>query len=301
MGHCVSIQTIIEKPPHKSKPTRKADFSFIYKLPDPRVYFSTLAPLYYRVPQQALPVFNRVLNLSARDTAPRKILDVCCSYGINAALLRYDVDFDALTTHFARSNLPPEQQITIDRQFFASCPRASQSDITVLGLDAAPNAVRYAVDVGLLADGWAEDLETSEPSPLLRSALRDVGLVVCTGGVGYIGATTFARIAAAVADPYDLWVVAFVLRVVDYDDVVAAFSRYGLVTEKLPGILFRQRLFTTPEEQSAAVADVASRGLDPTGLEADGWFYSECYVTRPAAETLRIPITQLVPLFQNYS
>ncbi|KAJ0375591.1 hypothetical protein COL26b_006097 [Colletotrichum chrysophilum] len=249
----------------------------------PRAYFKALTPLQYQIPQQALPFVERVLELSSpsEDVQPRKVLDVCCSYGINAALLRYDLTLDTLSAHLASSpKLSGRDQIISDKRFFAS--KLIHPEVDVLGLDIAPEAIAYAVKTGLMKDGWAENLETSDPSLSLREGLKDVEVVVCTGGVGYVGASTFSRIADAVEDSSKLWIVTFVLRVFSFDEIADVLEeKHGLVTEKIPGHLFRQRRFTTREEQSAAVADVRARGLDTKGLEEDGWFYAECYVTRP--------------------
>ncbi|KAJ5015794.1 hypothetical protein K4K57_012614 [Colletotrichum sp. SAR 10_99] len=273
----------IEERPDQFTNTRKADFNSIYNQPDPRAYFKALTPLQYQIPQQALPFVERILELSSpsEDVQPRKVLDVCCSYGINAALLRYDLTLDALSAHLASS---PKQsgrdQIISDKRFFAS--KLIHPEVDVLGLDIAPDAIAYAVKTGLMKDGWAENLETSDPSLSLREGLKDVEVVVCTGGVGYVGPSTFSRIADAVEDSSKLWIVTFVLRVFSFNEIADVLEEnHGLVTEKIPGHLFRQRRFTTREEQSAAVADVRARGLDTKGLEEDGWFYAECYVTRP--------------------
>jgi hypothetical protein len=72
--------------------TNKTDFHTIYSRPDPRAYFGVLAPLGYQIPQRALPVIETVLAASGART----MLDVCCSYGINAALLRHDLDLDQI-------------------------------------------------------------------------------------------------------------------------------------------------------------------------------------------------------------
>ncbi|KAI8240038.1 hypothetical protein K4K55_001198 [Colletotrichum sp. SAR 10_96] len=273
----------IEERPDQFTNTRKADFNSIYNQPDPRAYFKALTPLQYQIPQQALPFVERILELSSpsEDVQPRKVLDVCCSYGINDALLRYDLTLDALSAHLASS---PKQsgrdQIISDKRFFAS--KLIHPEVDVLGLDIAPDAIAYAVKTGLMKDGWAENLETSDPSLSLREGLKDVEVVVCTGGVGYVGPSTFSRIADAVEDSSKLWIVTFVLRVFSFNEIADVLEEnHGLVTEKIPGHLFRQRRFTTREEQSAAVADVRARGLDTKGLEEDGWFYAECYVTRP--------------------
>jgi hypothetical protein len=254
----------------------KADFTDIYTRPDPRDYLRTLRPLDYQIPQQALPVVEAALAASG----PRTVLDVCCSYGINATLLCCAVDLAEMSDRCAaREGWSPEEVVADDAEFYASRVRR---DVPVLGLDASKPAIEYGIATGLLAGGWAENLEDSDPSPALAAGLREVGLVVCTGGVGYIGPRTFDRIAAAVADPADLWLVVFVLRVFDYAETAATLAGYGLVTEQLPGT-FPQRRFADRREAAAAVADVRARGLDPTGREADGWFHADCFVSRPAA------------------
>jgi SAM-dependent methyltransferase len=257
----------------------KSDFSTIYGRPDPRAYFRALAPLRYQVPQHALPVIEAVLAASGART----VLDVCCSYGINGALLRHDVDLDEIGARATDTDpaVAPADLITSDRAFYAS--RVRRPDLAVVGLDASAPAIDYAVRTGLLADGWAEDLESADPSPALAEGLRDVGLVVCTGGVGYIGHRTFERVAAAVGKPRELWLAVFVLRVFGYDEIAAALARHGLVTERLPGVTFPQRRFADRDEAEAALHDVTARGLDPAGKEAEGWYHADCYLTRPTS------------------
>ncbi len=255
----------------------KADFTTIYGRSDPRAYFRTLHPLEYQVPRHAKPVIEAALDASGSRT----VLDVCCSYGINAALLRLDVDLDTLGTRAAdptRAGLAPEEVIASDTAFHAAHLR--RPEVSVLGLDASAPAIDYGVRTGLLAAGWAEDLESADPSPSLVTGLSDVGLVVCTGGVGYVGRDTFARILGAVGEPENLWLAVFVLRVFDYAEIAAVYEPYGLVTEKLPGT-FPQRRFADRDEQDAAIKDVERRGLDPAGREAAGWYHADCWLTRP--------------------
>ncbi|KZL82439.1 methyltransferase type 12 [Colletotrichum incanum] len=281
--------TIEEQPEHFNN-ARKADFKSIYNQPDPRAYFAALTPLKYQIPDHALPFVNRVIELSSSThqtstnggaKSSEKILDVCCSYGINAALLRHDLDLESMATHYASNpKLSAREQVAADKRFFAS--RQCHSGIEIVGLDVAPEPISYAVETGLLASGFAENLETADPSPALRSALRDVNVVVCTGGVGYVSTPTFSRIAACVRDPENLWMVTFVLRVFSFEEVADKLrEEHGLVTEKVEGMMFRQRQFTSSEEQKAAVEDVRRKGLDESGLEGDGWFWAECWVTRP--------------------
>lgn len=269
----------------------KADFSTIYDLEYPRSYYELLTPLDYQIPQNALPFVQAVHAAAGGD---RTVLDVCCSYGINGALLRHDVDLAAVAVRCAdpsRSG-PPGELVEQDARFFAE--RRHEPGVPVLGLDIAPRAIDYGIRTGLLTGGWAEDLESSDPSPELATALAGVGMVVCTGGVGYVGHRTFDRLLDSMREPADLWAVVFVLRVFPYDDIVDSFERHGLVTEQVPGATVRQRRFADRDEQEAAVRDVERRGLDPAGREEAGWYYADCYLTRPAAAAAAQSATDLL-------
>jgi len=270
--------------------TRKADFTDIYVQPDPRAYYDTLLALDYQIPQQALPVVEAVLAAAG----PRTVLDVCSSYGINAALLRHRVTLDELGGRYRDPRLAaltPDELAVADLTFLA--PRRRRPNRRVLGLDSSAPAIDYAVRTGMLSDGWAEDLESSEPSPALVDCVADVGLVICTGGVGYIGTRTFDRLLRALPEPSGLWLAVFVLRVYTYDEIAETLARYGLVTEKLPGT-YPQRRFADRDERDAALHDVERRGLDPAGKETTGWYHADCFLTRPAADAALTPATELL-------
>lgn len=274
---------------------QKADFSNIYDRPDPRAYFGALGPLDYQIPQQARPVFDAVLDALPPKERPGTVVDVCCSYGINAALLCHDIDLTDLNARYTgpgASAVSSGELLEADLQYFSALPRRAEVD--VVGLDAAQPAIDYAVGAGLLADGWAENLEAGDPSPDLADGISDADLIISTGGVGYVGRPTFEKLLATIEDPQDLWLAIFVLRVFDYDDIEDLLAQYGLVTEQVPGMTFPQRRFADPDEQDAAIYDVQARGLDPSGKEADGWFHANCYISRPAAAGADLPITTLL-------
>jgi SAM-dependent methyltransferase len=256
----------------------KADFNDIYTAPDPRPYFATLGPLEYQMPEVAAPVVEQVLALRDADRSPT-VLDLCCSYGMISALL-HSTGAERLAARYTDSrvaDLDSDEMAAADRARFCR-----ERDFSVVGLDVSAPAIAYGRHAGLLADGWAEDLEDGDPSPELATGLRDVDLVVCTGGVGYIGTPTFRRILDATARPEQLWLVVFVLRVFDYAPIRELLTTYGLETVALPGT-FRQRRFADDAEREAALADVRRRGLDPTGKEADGWYHATGFVSAPAS------------------
>ena len=273
----------------------KADFSSIYVQPDPRAYFRTLGGLDYQIPHQALPVITAVLTAASGSAAPRTVLDICSSYGINGALLRFDVELDELTARYTdpgRARLAAAEIIRSDAEYFAQRPRSPQ--VPVYGLDVSQPAIDYGRRVGLLTRGWAENLESDEPSPDLAAQLGSVGMVISTGGVGYVGVPTFERVLARVDEPEDLWLAVFVLRGIGYDGITAALSAYGLVTEQIPDATFRQRRFADHDEYDAAVQAAQARGLDTAGQEDDGWYHADCYLTRPARAAAQTPLGELL-------
>jgi hypothetical protein len=275
--------------------TSKTDFSDIYTQPDPRLYYRTLASLDYQIPRQALPVIRAVMDESRLDSAKgdgryRTALDVCCSYGVNSALLYSPLAPEQVAARYAGpelAGLSSRELATADRRHYG------QGGLTVLGLDASAPAIAYATSAGLLAAGWAEDLENDEPSPDLAAGIADIGLIISTGGVGYVGRPTFEGLLKSVRRPEELWLAVFVLRVFDYTPIADLLRDCGLVTEKLDAT-FPQRRFADDTERDAALHDVSERGLDPAGKEADGWYHAECFLTRPAAEAERTQAATLL-------
>ncbi|SPJ78916.1 uncharacterized protein FTOL_07307 [Fusarium torulosum] len=276
---------------HQFSAVHKADFTDLYNQHSPRSYFTTLKPLEYTIPQQVLPLIQKLHQLSCQSATSSAILDVCCSYGINGGLLRHHVDIDTWTAHYTGSDLSSKEQVLADKEFLASRTRPSKP--VVLGFDKADHAVRYALDVGLIDAGWAEDLENADPSPELCRALQDVTLVICTGAIGYLSSSTFDRIMAEINRSSKPWVLSTVIRTSSYDEIGTALGEHGLVTEKLPGVVLRQRRFASAQEQSDAVAQVAALGLDPIGFEDKGYLFADVYISRPLAKTSKPPISEL--------
>ncbi|KQV04493.1 MULTISPECIES: hypothetical protein [unclassified Kitasatospora] len=266
----------------------KASFAEAYEQPDPRGYFRALGPYEYVTPHHAQRVFR--LLTAARE--PRTVVDLCCSYGINAALLNHQLTLAELYHRYtdrALDDLSTPELSLRDRQFYAA--RRRPEAVPVVGVDVASGPVEYARRAGLLAAGFAENLERTAPSPALRATVADAGLVTVTGGVGYVSAQSFDRLLACVDTPP--WVAAFVLRAVPYGPIAEVLAEYGLVTERLART-FRQRRFTGIEERAGVLSAVLDAGLDPAGLESEGWFHAELYVSRPAPQVQARPLATLL-------
>ncbi|MEV6057782.1 hypothetical protein [Streptomyces sp. NPDC052107] len=262
----------------------KSRFDDIYDRPDPRMYFRRLAPLEYEIPHHAQPVFRQAAAERAAldDGHPHRpaVLDLCCSYGINAALLNHDVtlaDMYERYTSPACQEMSTAQLATQDKEFYAG--RRRPDAVPVFGLDVAAPAVQYALEVGLLDAAFTDDLEQGPPGPGLRRALAEVGLVTLTGGGSYITARTFTALLDGARRP--VWISAFVLRTVSYHPIVRTLAAHGLHTTLDVSRTYPQRLFTDVREQQFAVATVRALGHDPAGREESGRFHSLHYESRP--------------------
>lgn len=269
----------------------KADFGDVYNQPDPRSYYRTLGVLDYEIPAHGAVVFDLLLD-EMGGRADKTVLDVCCGYSANAALLNHDIELADLYEHYGHLENAAANDITeIDRRWFAEHSRPDP--VSVIGLDVAGNAVRYATLAGLLDQGLVADLETGQPDEEITHALAAADLVTVTGGVGYVGEKTFRAIVEASGDDPP-WVAALCLRWVDYTPIAGALGDLGLVTERLDGYCVPQRRFAHDEERQAALAGVRVRGLDPAPeLQLDA-HCAELYVSRPPEAARTIPVADIL-------
>ncbi|MBP2190942.1 class I SAM-dependent methyltransferase [Nocardia goodfellowii] len=260
--------------------TGKASFDDIYHRPDPRDYYTRLADLDYRIPELAKTHFaQQILECRAATGGETlTVLDIGCSYGINAALLRLDTSMGELAEYYGDA-------VEFDRAALAARDRARLATadklpgIRFLGMDAARPALAYAHAAGLLHDTVHADLETSEPTEEQRRILASADLVISTGCIGYVTEKTLARIASA-GSRRPPWMAHFVLRMFDFAPIAAHLSTLGYRTERVPG-MFEQRRFASPGERSQVLDLLTAKGIDTAGYEAQGWLYANLYLSRP--------------------
>lgn len=275
--------------------TQKADFTEVYYQPDPRAYYEALGALDYEIPTHGRNVFDVVLDEIRDDDEAPTVLDLCCSYGVNAALLNHDLTLDEVQHHYASAaSLPRTALVDHDREWFGA--RRRDDAVDVLGLDISQPAIDYAVEAGLLADGVVADLEATELRDVDAEKLATVDLITVTGGVGYVNERTFEQVLGAVDDPP--WVAALSLRWVDFEPIAEVLDSHGLVTEKVDGFVVPQRRFANDNEQQFVMDRLDSQGLAPTAIERNGQHGAELYVARPAdgtpTTTLDEVLTELI-------
>ena len=292
MGEGVAFEEINEA---------KANMDDIYNQSDPRAYFRELRKLGYAIPGIAKPIFqNLISHLQRHQDDIVHVLDVGCSYGVNAALLKHDLSMEELYKHWGQKKLAgaaPKEVMANDQLFFADIDESEH--IEVIGLDQAQYAIAYAEEVGLLDEGLALNLETEPLSALAKEELAPVDLVTSTGCVGYVTEKSFDRLLPAVTQGRLPWVANFVLRLFPFDAIEETLNDWGYVTEKLEGQNFFQRRFASADEQEQVLEQLCDMGIDPTGQEAEGHLLAEFYLSRPMKDAAELPIERILPVMNT--
>ncbi|MFQ5705641.1 MAG: class I SAM-dependent methyltransferase [Gemmatimonadales bacterium] len=270
----------------------KADFGNVYNQADPRDYFHTLGALDYQIPQNAKPWLLRIIQAlrQARQQERVTLLDVGCSYGINAALLRHDLDLDDLYHHYSAAidaDISSNAMMEQDREFFHR--RTVDMRLRTIGLDTASHAVKYGRWVGLLDAALIADLEEEQLRPGESTLIDGVDLVISTGCIGYVSERTFERLLAARGSDPTPVIASFVLRMFPYDNIAAVLARHGLRTFKLENRTFAQRRFADDDEEESVLVELRNRGIHVEGRERLGFLHAELYLSTP-------PSSRIIPL-----
>ncbi|WP_234347231.1 choline/carnitine O-acyltransferase [Streptomyces specialis] len=262
--------------------TGKIQLDHIYTQPDPRAYFSTLRELEYCIPQLAKPYFAELIDRyrAGSGVATPHVLDIGCSYGINAALLKCDLTMDALYERYGTpeaAELNRSALLGRDLELLAARERPAYARFT--GLDASLPALSYALSAGFLDGAVHADLEANEPTDRQREQFAEADLVVSTGCFGYVTEKTFSRVLASHGERKP-WMAHFVLRMFPFEPVTETLADAGYETFRVERV-FKQRRFASSEEQALVLDTLSTVGVDPRDLETDGWLYAQLYISRP--------------------
>jgi hypothetical protein len=256
----------------------KHSFDDIYTAPDPRAYFSTLRKLDYNIPQLAKPYFAALIAEVGAST----VVDIGSSYGINAALLKWGATMDELYDRYSALDAGAQSRAELvarDRHLVDT--RNLLPGIRFVGLDSSAPALAYGQEAGVLDEVVAADLERHEPTVEQRDRLAHADLVISTGCLGYVTERTLARVVAAGAGRPPV-MAHFVLRMYPFEPMAQCLAGFGYHTVHSERV-FQQRRFASDEEQAQVLETLSGLGLDPHGLEADGWLYAQLFVSRPTS------------------
>ena len=260
----------------------KADFTGVYNEKTPHAYFSTMRELEYQIPENSKPQINSIIEEIKTSDGRNSVtvLDLGFSYGVLSALIRLDLPLDALYQRYQRPALPDSSEEN-EVLWFGNQPK--RDDVHFGGIDASPNAIRFAQSVGLLEFGVAVDLEDSRTSLDALSALpTKIDLIVSTGCVGYITELTFKKLLLHLDADHQPILANFVLRAFDYSAIGQELSHHGYETFKVPSTTFVQRRFKDSIEQARILSLLRSEvpECDRSQLpEEDGYYHAELFVS----------------------
>jgi carnitine O-acetyltransferase len=275
-----------EASPLQFDATGKVTLDHLYDQDDPRAYFEALRDLDYSIPQLAKPYFAKLVQdyREAERVEVPTVLDVGCSYGVNAALLRCDASIDELYERYSDdevARLSRDELVVRDRAFVQS--RQHLDPARFVGLDVSGPALAYALDAGLLDGAVRADLESGTATDEHRRWFGRAHLVVSTGCVGYVSERTLRQVAEAAAEGQGRlpWMAHFVLRMFSYEPIAESLAELGYDSVQIEGT-FKQRRFASAQEQEQVLDGLSAAGVDPRGLEDDGWLYAQLHLSLPS-------------------
>lgn len=272
-----------------SKPAiqAKADFSDIYYKENPFDYLSEMRKLNYRIPDLTLPLylfFARKINENKKEKV--SVFDIGSSYGINSALITYNISMKDLDNFFLKNNTPPTIHKTI--KFFGNTTEKN-SFLDFYLLDMSYEALKFAGLAGLCKESFCENLEEKDPGKSLLQTLSTVDLFISTGCVGYVTEKTFERLFEGIKvstndfeslGPTPIFAFS-TLRMFDLNKIKKIFTKndFFLLKTEIPPI--NQRKFQGKAEQKAIISILKSKNINTVNLEEKGNLYADFYVGGP--------------------
>jgi SAM-dependent methyltransferase len=263
----------------------KHSFDRVYNTKWPHAYYREHRQFDYQIPQNAQVGINSLIEemKKLRSIETVTLLDVGCSYGINGFLLKKQIELETLY----RAYLEPDgdlrsHDIAVHARYYSGLKKRQQ--VRVVGLDPAEAAIQYALSVGALDYGVAQNLETEGATINPSDVPLSIDLIISTGCVGYVSEKTFGHILRMLDQPQSPWVLAYVMRPFSYGAIVRRLAAFGLLTVRLPQYQSQQRRFADPAERDALLSTMNDLYMDDSPERQTGYIHADCYLSVPASE-----------------
>ena len=250
----------------------KVSFDAAYVAPTPFRYMSKMAAVGYRMAEEMLPFLSAVVDASENPDAPVKVLDLGCSYGLSASLLKTDCRYGELTELYTdRASIEYAQCANESRRWLRD--RRVRNDVQIVGFDSSEEAIRFAMDVDMVDTGIARNLEDEGASLTLSeaSAIQGCDVFFSTGAIGYLTDKTinpildeFGRASHGALGPIALL---SVLELFALEPLESTFADHGFGFARL-GLQLPQRRFADEQERGRVLDALQRRGL-PTRVQED--------------------------------
>lgn len=261
----------------------KKDFTDIYTQKFPDSYLKEMKKLHYRIPDKTKPLYLSLAEqLIQKLSRPINILDIGSSYGINSALLKYNLEMSDLDDFFLQ-----EENTTLEqtKQFFEKI--LPKDNLNFYQIDISEPALKFSEQTKLCKKGFQVNLETGN---LPIKEVPSFDMVIATGCIGYIGYKAFSNLfelikkqqSETLESETNKPIFAFsVLRIFDMEKIQKTFDYYGYSLVKTDLDPIRQRRFSDNDEQNQTISLLKNKGKTTRDLEDDGHFYADFYVASP--------------------
>lgn len=276
-------------PTYSAENSAKAEFDDLYTAPTPHAYLRAMLESGYAICEATRPFFSAAVELLRRLDGPGlpvQMLDVGCSYGIGAALVRFGCSFAELTAFFS-GRAPEEYRRCVESTRMWLHATAPRGDLRVIGLDTSRPALRFAREAGLIQGAIERNFEPEGvlPDAEERAWLRSCNLLVSSGAIGYVTARSLEKLLPELGRDHPsrhgpLGVFS-VLRMFDAQPLAQAFEAHGWAMVQVPGIHLPQRRFVDERERAGILELLAGRGIETAGLEEEGVLYADLFAAAP--------------------
>ena len=262
---------------------KKLNLNEVYNLKNPEPYYQSINQYEYDLPERAKPYFEKIINTYRNYESVRflKILDIGCSYGINAAILKFNKSITEIYQHYTNSSRLQQSELSrrhLDSKWLDES--SLDEGLQFIGLDSAEKAVNYATESQLIQSGISTNLERF---PLLKedyTNLQDINLLLSTGCIGYITEVTFDKILSAVRNLDQLWGAVFVLKMFDISEIKKTFAKYNLALVET-GVTVKQRKFSSVEEKESMINFLEKQGLSAEDEKKSDNLLAELFLILP--------------------
>ncbi len=265
----------------------KKDFTDVYMQDSPYNYLKTMRDVEYRIPNETKPLYLSIVDqLYSQLKRPLNILDIGSSYGINSALMTFDLTMEDLDAFFLKSDKPPSREES--EEFFSKQPKKDKR-LNFYQIDISSPALKFSEDVGLCKGSLCVNLETETPK--IPNNFVPIDMVIATGCVGYIGYKAFSRLFEFFqqenngSEMNSMPVFAFsLMRLFPIEKIQKTFEHYDFSLMKSKITPIPQRHFYSEDEKNNTVAILKERGIKTEELEDKGYYYADFYVGNPKTQ-----------------
>ena len=263
----------------------KTNFTNIYTQDSPYEYLKEMDRLEYSISDFTKPLYNTIIK-QLKKTLSRSIniLDLGSSYGINSALMKYDLTMLELNNFFLTGTKPTKKETV---QFYEECK--NNINMNFYQIDISKEALKFSQDMNLCERGMNVDLETKKLN--LLESLPKMDIVIATGCVGYIGYKAFLNLLKIIKNrelnskksknEHINPIFAFsVLRMFDINDIKEVFERYDYSLVKSDIKPIHQRNFSDDKEKKQTISILHKMEVDTKKYEDEGNFYADFYIAK---------------------